>query len=99
MHQPYVKGRRPLRAQVLEPTGVAICLGVLAASSSVCRLRRSSYRAYSTGFRSWARFSGVDRGGMRILTPRLPDADKIQELLEFVAWCASEGNQAGTIAE
>ena len=26
------------------------------------------------------------------------DADKIQELLEFVAWCASEGNQAGTIA-
>ena len=26
--------------QVLEPTGVAVCLGVLAASSSVCRLRR-----------------------------------------------------------
>ena len=26
------------------------------------------------------------------------DTDKIQELLEFVAWCASEGNQAGTIA-
>ena len=26
------------------------------------------------------------------------DADKIQELLEFIAWCASEGNQAGTIA-
>ena len=26
------------------------------------------------------------------------DAGKIQELLEFVAWCASEGNQAGTIA-
>ena len=25
---------------VLEPTGIAICLGVLAASSSVCRLRR-----------------------------------------------------------
>ena len=26
--------------QVLEPTGVAVCLGVLAASSSVCQLRR-----------------------------------------------------------
>ena len=26
------------------------------------------------------------------------DTDKIQELLEFVAWCASEGNQASTIA-
>ena len=26
------------------------------------------------------------------------DTDKIQELLAFVEWCASEGNQAGTIA-
>ena len=26
------------------------------------------------------------------------DTDNIRELLEFVAWCASEGNQAGTIA-
>ena len=26
------------------------------------------------------------------------DADKVQELLEFIAWCTSEGNQAGTIA-
>ena len=26
------------------------------------------------------------------------DTDEIQALLEFVAWCVSEGNQAGTIA-
>ena len=26
------------------------------------------------------------------------DADRIQALLEFVAWCAKKGNQAGTIA-
>ena len=26
------------------------------------------------------------------------DRDKIQALLEFVAWCVSEGNQTGTMA-
>ena len=26
-------------------------------------------------------------------------ADNVQALLEFVAWCVSEGNQAGTITE
>ena len=42
-------------------------------------------------------FSGVDRGGCAF-DAAVSDTDKIQELLEFVAWCASEGNQAGTIA-
>ena len=30
--------------------------------------------------------------------PAASDADKIQALLEFIAWCVSEGNMAGTIA-
>ena len=28
----------------------------------------------------------------------ISDADKVQALLEFFAWCASEGNQAGGVA-
>ena len=57
----------------------------------------SSHRAYSTGFRSWAAFRGLI-GEDAYFDAAASDADKIQELLEFVAWCASEGNQAGTIA-
>ena len=56
----------------------------------------SSHRAYSSGFRSWAAFRGLI-GEAEYLTPRSP-THKIQELLEFVARCASEGNQAGTMA-
>ena len=57
----------------------------------------SSHRAYSSGFRSWAAFRGLI-GEAEYFDAAVSDTDKIQELLEFVAWCASEGNQAGTIA-
>ena len=57
----------------------------------------SSHRAYTSGFRSWAAFRGLI-GEAEYFDAAVSDTDKIQELLEFVAWCASEGNQAGTIA-
>ena len=58
---------------------------------------RSSHRAYTSGFRSWATFRGLI-GEAGYFDAAVSDTDKIQDLLEFVAWCASEGNQAGTIA-
>ena len=57
----------------------------------------SSHRAYTSGFRSWAVIRGLI-GEAEYFDAAVSDTDKIQELLEFVAWCASEGNQAGTIA-
>ena len=57
----------------------------------------SSHRAYTSGFRSWAAFRGL-MGEAEYFDAAVSDIDQIQELLEFVAWCASEGNQAGTIA-
>ena len=47
--------------------------------------------------RSWAAFRGLI-GEAEYFDAAVSDTDKIQEVLEFVAWCASEGNQAGTIA-
>ena len=80
--------------QVLEPTGVAVCFGVLACLS----VAPSSHRAYTSGFRSWAAFRGLI-GEAEYFDAAVSDTDKIQELLEFVAWYASEGNQAGTRAK
>ena len=57
----------------------------------------SSHRAYSLGFRCWASFRG-SIGEDSYFDAAVSDTYKIQELLEFVAWCVSEGNQAGTIA-
>ena len=57
----------------------------------------SSHRAYSTGFWSWAAFRELI-GEDAYFDAAVSDKDKIQELLEFVEWCASRGNQAGTIA-
>ena len=57
----------------------------------------SSHRAYSSGFWSWAAFRGLI-GKDAYFDAAASDTDKVQELLEFVAWCASEGNQTGTIA-
>ena len=57
----------------------------------------SSHRAYSSGFQSWAVFRGLI-GEDAYFDDAASDTDKIQELLEFVAWSTSEGNQAGTIA-
>ena len=57
----------------------------------------SSHRAYTSGFRSWAVFRGLI-GEAEYFDAAVSNTDKIQELLEFVAWCASEGNQTGTIA-
>ena len=51
----------------------------------------SSHRAYTSGFRSWTAFRGLI--GEAEYFHAASDTDKIQELLEFVAWCASEGNQ------
>ena len=52
---------------------------------------------YVRFLRSWAAFRGLI-GEAEYFDAAVSDTDKIQELLEFVAWCASEGNQAGTIA-
>ena len=57
----------------------------------------SSHRAYTSGFRSWAAFRGLI-GEAEYFDAAASDTDKIQELLEFVAWFASEGNPAGTTA-
>ena len=57
----------------------------------------SSHRAYTSGFRSWAAFRGLT-GEAEYFDAAVSDTGKIQELLEFVVWCASEGNQAGAIA-
>ena len=57
----------------------------------------SSHRAYTSGFRSWAVFRGLIREA-EYFDAAVSDTDKIQELPEIVAWCASEGNQAGTTA-
>ena len=57
----------------------------------------SSHRAYTSGFRSWTAFRGLI-GEAECFDPAVSDADEVQALLEFVAWYASEGNQAGTIA-
>ena len=43
------------------------------------------------------RFRGLI-GEAEYFDAAVSDTDKIQELLEFVAWCASEGNEAGTTA-
>ena len=58
----------------------------------------SSHRAYSSGFQSWAVFRWLI-GEDANFDDAASDTDKIQELLEFVAWCVSEGNQAGNISE
>ena len=52
---------------------------------------------YVRFLRSWAAFRGLI-GEAEYFDAAVSDTDKIQELLELVAWCASEGNQAGTIA-
>ena len=70
---------------------------------SVCgqRIRQSvapsSHRAYTSGFRSWVAFRWLI-GEAEYFDSAVSDTDNIRELLEFVAWCASEGNQAGAIA-
>ena len=57
---------------------------------------RSSHRAYTSGFRSWATFRGLI-GEAKYFDAVASDTNTYQALLEFVAWCASEGNLAGTI--
>ena len=57
----------------------------------------SSHRTYTSGFRSWAAGRGLI-GEVESFDAAASDTDKIQALLEFVAWCVSGSNQAGTIA-
>ena len=77
----------------------AICSGALAASSSTSWLRhRLTERTYTSSFRSWAVFRGLI-GEAEYFDAAVFGADKVQALLEFVAWCVREGNQAGTITE
>ena len=57
----------------------------------------SSHRAYSSGFRSWAAFRGLT-GEDAYFHGAVSDTDKIQELLEFVAWCASPHQLTNRIA-
>ena len=56
----------------------------------------SSDRAYTPGFRSWVAFWGLI-GEAEYVDAATFDMERLQALLEFVAWCVSEGNQAGTI--
>ena len=57
----------------------------------------SSHRAYAPGFRPRAAFRGVV-GEAEYFGPVDTDTGHVQALLELVAWCVSEGNQASTIA-
>ena len=50
-----------------------------------------------SGFRSWAAFRGLI-GEAEYFDAAVSDTDKIQELLEFVAWCASPHQLTNRIA-
>ena len=84
-----------LHRQVLGTADVVICSGVLETIHQ--SVAPSSHRAYKLSFRSWTAFSGLI-GEAKYFYTAVSDADEVQALLKFVAWCASEGNQAGTIA-
>ena len=56
----------------------------------------SSHRNYTPGLRPWAAFRGLI-GEADYFDAVVSDTYKIQGLLEFVTWCVSEGNQAGTV--
>ena len=55
----------------------------------------SSHRTYTSGFRSRAAFRGLI-GEADYFDAAAADTNKVQVLLDFVAWCVSEGNEAGT---
>ena len=57
----------------------------------------SFYRAYTPSFRVWTTFRRLIRAANYFYLAAF-DTGKILAVLEFVAWCVSEGNQAGTIA-
>ena len=76
--------------QVVEPTGVAVCFGVLAATSSVCQLRRGLTELIRQVSGLGRLFGGLS-GRLSILTPRSPT--QIRYRVRSVVCVGGESNR------